>query len=258
MLLTHFGVTVSPGDWQFALVNTVPGGTTAPRSSATTRARGPRAPTDGRRPGSAARSTGNRRSLHSRWTTLPTGLPRPCTTQRSTCFRRSTGPTTPRTNAGACCRRDEDRVRHQRRRVGVQRAHESGLDRQRPSQGVCVGTARLVIPGGSFPFWSPAALQSATSSPTPSPNVLSKVALTQGHLAQIAKGMNLSLRCSRALLGRRRKDRDRHPQAAREPRQEAEEAEFAGANRGGKAIRRLGVGPPDDPSPLRALPAPGG
>jgi WD40-like Beta Propeller Repeat len=133
----------------------------------------------------------------------------------------------------------------------------------------CGGTARLPIPGGSFPFWSPAAVQSAPVSPTnptnptnPQPthssNVVSKVALTQGHLAQIAKGMNLSLRCSRALLGRRRKDRDRHPQAAREPRQEAEEAEFAGANRGGKAIRRLGVGPPDDPSPLRALPAPGG
>jgi hypothetical protein len=82
----------------------------------------------------------------------------------------------------------------------------------------CVGTARLVIPGGSFPFWSPAALQGAPVSPTPTnltnptnptnpqpthnSNVVSKVTLTQGHLAQIAKGVKLSLRCSRSCSGK--------------------------------------------------------
>jgi hypothetical protein len=79
----------------------------------------------------------------------------------------------------------------------------------------CVGTARLVIPGGSFPFWSPAALQRAPVSPTPTnptnptnpqpthnSNVVSKVTLTQGHLAQIAKGVKLSLRCSRICSGK--------------------------------------------------------
>jgi hypothetical protein len=77
----------------------------------------------------------------------------------------------------------------------------------------CGGTARLPIPGGSFPFWSPAAVQSAPVSPTnptnptnPQPthssNVVSKVALTQGHLAQIAKGVKLSLRRSRSCSGK--------------------------------------------------------